>query len=672
MKPSKLVISSLIGILFLLASPILLRAQSLKDPKLHLKELVSGLSQPTAMAFIGLGDILVLQKADGRVRRVINGVLQPGHVLDVAVNDASERGLLGIAIHPNFPSTPFVYLYFTQSDTSNDTSGSAAALANRVYRYSWNGSALISPSLILDLPVTPGPNHNGGTMTFGPDGKLYVVIGELNRNGQLQNFSSGPAPDNTGVIFRVNDDGSAPNDNPFFALGGNLAKYYAYGVRNSFGLAFDPITGELWDTENGLTSYDEINVVLPGFNSGWEQIMGPESRDPQGLGNLVFFPGSHYADPKFSWFNTVGPTALVFLNSARLGVEYGNDLFVGDINNGNLYRFKVNTARNGFDFTSPGLSDLVADSNAEFQEVLLGTGFDGITDLKVGPDGLLYVLSFGLGKIFVISGQPIPVDFDGDGRSDITVYRDGAWFILRSSDGGVTATGWGGLPQDIPMPEDYDGDGEVDIAVYRDGIWFIIRSSDGGFTVVSWGGVLADKPVPGDYDGDGKADVAVYRNGTWFIIRSSDSNFTVTGWGGLAEDKPVPADYDGDGRADIAIYRGGLWLIRRSSDGLQTAVGWGGLPQDIVVPGDYDGDGKADVAVYRDGTWFIIRSSDGGFTVTDWGGLPQDIPVPADYDGDGLTDVAVYREGAWFIRRSSDGGVTALGWGGALQDIPIN
>ena len=297
-------------------------------------------------------------------------------------------------------------------------------------------------------------------MTFGPDGKLYIVIGDLNRDGQLQNFSAGPAPDNTGVIFRVNDDGSAPNDNPFFAQGGNLAKYYAYGVRNSFGLAFDPITGELWDTENGPDSYDEINLVLPGFNSGWEQIMGPDSRDPQGLGNLVFFPGSHYADPKFSWFNTVGPTALVFLNSARLGVEYRNDLFVGDIKNGNLYRFRVNAARNGFDFTSPGLSDLVADSNAEFQEVLLGTGFGGITDLKVGPDGLLYVLSFGLGKILVISGQPIPVDFDGDGKSDIAVYRDGAWFILRSSDGGVTVTGWGGLPQDIPVPADYDGDGK--------------------------------------------------------------------------------------------------------------------------------------------------------------------------------------------------------------------
>ena len=178
-------------------------AQTVTDPRLRLSEVVSGLSQPTAMAFIGPGDILVLQKADGRVRRVINGVLQPEQVLDVAVDNSSERGLLGIALHPDFPATPFVYLYYTESDNGSDTSGSPAALGNRIYRYTWNGSTLVSPVLILDLPVTPGPNHNGGTMTFGPDGKLCVVIEELNRNGQLQNISGGTVPDNTGVIFRI-------------------------------------------------------------------------------------------------------------------------------------------------------------------------------------------------------------------------------------------------------------------------------------------------------------------------------------------------------------------------------------------------------------------------------------------------------------------------------------
>jgi glucose/arabinose dehydrogenase len=367
------------------------------------------LNQPTAMAFIGLGDILVLQKADGRVRRVINGVLQPGQMLDLAVDSSSERGLLGIAVHPNFPASPFVYLYYTESSNGNDTSGSPGPLGNRVYRYVWDGSALVSPQLILNLPVMPGPNHNGGTMTFGPDGKLYIVIGELNRNGQLQNFSGGAAPDDTGVILRINDDGTIPSDNPFFSQGGNLAKYFAYGIRNSFGLAFDSVTGKLWDTENGPANYDEVNLVNPGFNSGWERIMGPSSRDAQGTSDLVVFPGSHYAEPKFSWFSTVAPTAIVFTNTATLGVDYQDRVIVGDVNNGNLYRFRLNPTRDGFIFTNPNLADLVADNNAELQELVWGTGFGGVTDLKVGADGLLYVLSFSLGKIFVVSRLASPL-----------------------------------------------------------------------------------------------------------------------------------------------------------------------------------------------------------------------------------------------------------------------
>jgi hypothetical protein len=275
------------------------------------------------------------------------------------------------------------------------------------------------------------------------------------------------------------------------------------------------------------------------------------------------------------------------------------------------------------------------------------------------------------GLVFASIGFAVPFDFDGDGKSDIAVYRDGAWLIRRSFDGGITAVEWGGLPKDRPVPADYDGDGKVDYAVYRDGMWFILRSSDGGVTGIGWGGLAQDKPVPADYDGDGKTDIAVYRDGMWYIIRSSDGGVTVIGWGGLAQDKPVPADYDGDGKADIAAYRSGRWFIIRSSDGGQTAVGWGGLLADTPVPADYDGDGKADIAVYRNGTWLILRSSDGGQTTVGWGGLSQDVPVPGDFDGDGKVDVAVYRNGMWFILRSSDSGQIAVEWGGAVEDVPL-
>jgi Glucose / Sorbosone dehydrogenase/Putative Ig domain len=208
------------------------------------------------------------------------------------------------------------------------------------------------------------------------------------------------------VILRLNGDGSVPSDNPFFSQGGNLAKYYAYGIRNSFGLDFDPLTDDLWMTENGLDSFDEINLVEPGFNSGWEKLMGPDARNSNNATDLFTIAGSHYTDPKFSWLNTVGPTAIVFLDSTSLGSQYENDAFVGDINNGNLYRFKLNGMRNGFIFSGAGLADRVADNNAELQETIIGEGFAGITDLKVGPDGRLYVVSFGDGKIYAISSGP--------------------------------------------------------------------------------------------------------------------------------------------------------------------------------------------------------------------------------------------------------------------------
>jgi glucose/arabinose dehydrogenase len=377
-------------------------APRVADPNLQVQEVVAGLNAPTTMAFIGPDDILVLQKNDGRVRRIVAGVLQAGEVLDVKVDSASERGLLGIAVHPNFPSSSFIYLYFTESSTGDDNSGSPAG--NRVYRYTWDGvnNLLTSPTLILELPVTPGPNHDGGVLTFGPDGKLYVVIGDLNRNGQLQNNSVGAPPNDTSVILRLNDDGTTPEDNPFFALGGKVARYYAYGIRNSFGMTFDPETEELWITENGPNFYDEINLVEPGFNSGWNNLMGPDNRVGQDVNDLFSLAGSHYADPKFSWLSPVGVTGIAFLDSTELGAEYQGDAFVGDVNNGNLYRFSLNGARDGFVFNGPGLGDKVADSKSQLEELIFGTGFNGITDLKVGPDGLLYVVSIGDGKIYVV------------------------------------------------------------------------------------------------------------------------------------------------------------------------------------------------------------------------------------------------------------------------------
>ena len=357
---------------------------SIMDPGLRVEKVIQGLTLPTSMVFLDHDDILIVQKNDGRVRLVSNGVLQPIPILDVEVESQRERGLLGVAAASASGSTETVFLYFTEEDGDD--------IRNRVYRYDWNETGNMSgETLVLDLPGEPGPNHDGGKITIGPDGMLYAVIGDLNRNGMLQNYKDGPEPDDTSVILRVDHDGNAVSG----ALPGDLAKYYAYGIRNSFGMDFDPLTGTLWDTENGPEDYDEINVVEPGFNSGWEQVMGPIERTDRTVDDLVQLDGSHYADPVFSWRQGQGVTDIEFLHSTRLGDKYTNNIFVGDINRGNLYFFTVNDDRTGLEFGDQALQDLVADNQQELSAVTIGSGFGGITDIETEADGYLYILTFG-------------------------------------------------------------------------------------------------------------------------------------------------------------------------------------------------------------------------------------------------------------------------------------
>jgi aldose sugar dehydrogenase len=493
---------------------------TMTHPDLAVRTVVTGLDSPTTMAFIGRNDMLVLEKNTGKVQRVVNGKIH-STVLDLAVNSGSERGLLGIALHPRFPRNPGVYLYWTESSTGADTDVLAETplLGNRVDRFEWNGTTLVQDINLIRIraiqqdATNPGErgNHDGGVLAFQISGddkgwrdrnarededgnwrwsgdggsssgssndgaandqrrerdkaKLLIFIGDLGRRGQLQNLVNGPfgpgqpddqfggpEPDNahlSGVVLRLNDDGTTPADNPFFdygalvggEVGANLQKVFAFGFRNSFGIAVDPRTGDLWTQENGDDSFSEINRVEPGMNAGWVQVMGPIGRigefkgietSPQffglqqvrwspeliadtpaeALSRMHVLPESKYSEPEFSWKFEVAPAGIGFVESRALGREFAGDLLVGasrpTLSGGYLFRFNLSDDRRSLNLSAdPRLADRVADNVAKFEiteseSLLIGMNFGVGTDIETGPNGNIFVVSLSNGAIYEI------------------------------------------------------------------------------------------------------------------------------------------------------------------------------------------------------------------------------------------------------------------------------
>lgn len=388
-------------------------AQTINDTRLIRETVVSsGLSRPIMITWLdpsNPNDFFVLEKTQGsnpvvgRVRRVTNGVVS-APLLTIPVSSQNwEHGLLGIELHPNFRENGYVYLYYTEPASDNPSLAQRA----RLVRYRFNGTAFVDPTNIWTVPIVVRDYqiHFGGVIRFGPDGKLYIVIGDTNNlspsaieTNRTMNRVLGAAG-----IYRLNPDGTIPEDNPFYSYSDSRLKaLYAYGIRNSFGLAFDALTGHLWFTENGPRVYDEVNLAMPGFNSGWLRIMGPDSRDarygengnyPYNVEHLVMLQNAYYGDPRFSWGTTIGVAAIGFLRSARFDADLRDQCVIGESVNNLLYLFQMNTSRNGFRFTDTRLRDLVADSVEERELNAWGSGWGVISDLKIGPDGYLYVVS---------------------------------------------------------------------------------------------------------------------------------------------------------------------------------------------------------------------------------------------------------------------------------------
>jgi glucose/arabinose dehydrogenase len=388
-------------------------AQTVRDPRFVIDTVVPPAGMLSTIAFLESDDLLLCRLHSGQVVRWRGGV-SLGVVLDLPVSAVSERGLLGVALHPDFVRNGYAYFYYSRAAVDG-----GAWLDNRVERYRWNGTSFdpATATLIVSFPYDAnqnnGPNHNGGIILFGPDGKLYGVTGDMNRSGLEQNVTAARIA-GVGGVFRLNDDGSIPADNPFIDHPApQIQRLYAYGVRNSFGLAFDEATGRLWDTENGPSWYDEINCLHAGFNSGWLPLMGPDERDPQSAADLIYLPGAYYADPVFSWRDTIAPTAIVFLNSERMPCDLRGQALVGACNDGLLYRFSFTPGRDAFVLPGP-LADRVADDNAEAAPLVWGTGFGCTTDLKLGPDGHLYHVAVD-GAVRRIRAQHPLGDMNNDG-----------------------------------------------------------------------------------------------------------------------------------------------------------------------------------------------------------------------------------------------------------------
>ena len=361
----------------------------LTDNNFTIEGVIVGIQASTALTFIE-NDILFLEKETGKIRHIENNVLVDEPVWDFNVKKEgcecyTESGLLGIiSVDSN------IYVYVTEELDSKNS-----IVENRIYQFTWKNNKLQN-QLLLNILPGDGNMHHGGAMVADHNKNIYAVIGDQTLETELQNFNNDLISD-AGIILRVGIDNKvkspslsdSPNDH-----------YYGVGIRNSFGLAIDPFTNNLWITENGTYEYDEINLTFPKYNSGWKKIQGPAT-DEQ-LQNFVGYSDYEYSDPEFSWEETVAPTGISFVDDKWK--KFSNSVFVGDCS-GNLYKFQLNTSRDKLVFDTTELKDLVLNADDSDSEIIFGTNFGCITDVEYNPDdGYLYIISYlNNGAIYKIS-----------------------------------------------------------------------------------------------------------------------------------------------------------------------------------------------------------------------------------------------------------------------------
>jgi uncharacterized delta-60 repeat protein len=547
----------------------------------------------------------------------------------------------GFAIAPSGSVSDFGTDAIVQSDNKIILCGQSPNFSNTTFtvvRYNTNGSLDTSfdGDGISKIQFSPSLNSSARSVKLQTDGKIVVAgvssIVNFDTSGfGIARLDSNGTPDtsfgNNGTVIIDVSLGSAHQSIANELLIQPDGKIVAVGTSNS-----------------GFTTSSDFAVVRLNFDGSLDNSFGNNGK--------VITPIQGYNDDQ----------------AREVILQPDGKLIVGGIGKvANDTDFAI------IRYNSNGTLDTIFGNKGVALSRIPGS-FEGVSNLKVEADGKIFAA--GLATFSGVSNYELTLarylingsreaDFDGDKKSDISVFRPatGVWYLQQSTDGfaGVTF----GQNGDMITSADYDGDGKTDVAVYRAGIWYLQRSSL-GFAGITFG-AADDIPIPADYDGDGKADIALFRpsNGTWYLLQST-AGFVGIAFGQVG-DKPVAADYDGDGKTDVAVFRAGIWYIQRSQLGF-TGIAFGESTDKPVV-GDYDGDGKADVAVFRpsNGVWYLLRSQL-GFTGIQFG-LGTDVPVPADYDGDGRTDVAVFRDGVWYLNRST-AGFTGVAFGTAT-DKPV-
>lgn len=628
-----------------------------QTPQFRLQQnYISGLTSPVLLtnAKDGTRRLFIVERG-GVIKVVQPGSNSPTIFMNITtrVLSGGERGLLGLTFHPQFETNGYFFVNYTRI-------GDGATVVSRFSALSNNTVGDPNSERIVISIAQPFSNHNGGMIEFGPEGHLYIGMGDggsANDPGnRAQNIN-----ELLGKFLRIIPDVSGNNNNPPYGIpadnpyvGVNGAdEIYAIGVRNPWRWSFDRDgTNQLYAGDVGQGVWEEMSIITRGGNFGWRVYEGDQCTN---LDPGLCVPGN-FTMPVFEYLNSGSSRCAITGGYVYRGLQnalpQGSYLY-GDYCTGEILLWHNN------------------------QQIFMQDTSRFISSFGEDEDGELYVVGLD-GTIDKVLGNKTSADFDGDLKTDVGVFRPstGVWYVQNSGNNAVDIINFG-LTGDIPAAKDFDGDFKADIAVYRpiNGTWYFLRSSDDTFGVVQFG-ANGDVPVPGDYDGDRKTDFTVFRptTGVWYTYRSSDGQISIRQFG-LLGDIPTPGDYDGDGRYDIAVWRpsDGNWYRLNSSNGSFPTIIKFGSNGDIPAQGDFDGDQQNDLAVFRPstGVWYILRSSNLSVQITQWG-LADDIPVVGDYDGDFRDDIAVYRpsNGVWYALRSTNSTLFATQFG-IVEDLPV-